>query len=128
MKTILFFTVILVFSAAKVKAQAKAHFPEMIHDFDTLTQYGKCQHDFMLINTGDEPLVIANVKTSCGCDVPNWDKEPVLPGDTTYVNYKYDSKRIGPINKTMTIQSNDPENPVIVVRVKGLILPKEEQN
>lgn len=116
------------FAALNIGAQAKMYVPEVLHDFETLSQYDQCEHDFMIINQGDQPLIISNVKTSCGCDVPSWNKEPVMPGDTSWVNYKYDSKRIGPINKTMTIQSNDVENPIFVVRVKGVILPKNEEN
>lgn len=107
-------------------AQAKIHVPEMLHDFDTLMQGDQCEHEFMVVNIGDQPLIFTNVKTSCGCDVPSWDKEPVLPGDTTYVKYKYDSKRVGPMNKTMTMSSNDPITPIVVVRVKGVILPKKD--
>lgn len=116
------------FAVLNFNAQAKMYVPEVLHDFETLNQYDQCQHDFMVINKGDQPLIISNVKTSCGCDVPSWDKEPVMPGDTTWVNYKYDSKRIGPINKSMTIQSNDAETPIFVVRVKGVILPNKEEN
>lgn len=116
------------FAALNIGAQAKMYVPEVLHDFETLNQYDRCEHDFIIINQGDQPLIISNVKTSCGCDVPRWNKEPVMPGDTSWVNYKYDSKRIGPINKTMTIHSNDVENPIFIVRVKGVILPKNEEN
>lgn len=107
-------------------AQAKIKVLETLHNFDTIHFGGPVSYDYKFVNTGNEPLIISRANTSCGCDIPTWKKEPVAPGDTSFVNYKYDSKRIGPINKSMTISSNDLENPNIVVKVKGYILPKEE--
>lgn len=107
-------------------AQAELYVPESIHYFDTLDQYDRCEHYFYVKNNGDEPLVITSVKTSCGCDVADWPKDPIEPNGFTFIKYKYDSKRVGPINKSMTIQSNDPDQPVLVVRVKGCILPAAE--
>lgn len=124
MKTNLFVSLLLI--SVTSFSQSKIQMLEMSYDFDTLQQGDRCDHDFYFVNTGTEPLFISNVKTSCGCDVPSWSKEPVMPGDSSKINYKYDSKRIGPINKSMTINTNDSENPIIVVKVKGIILPKYE--
>lgn len=106
--------------------QAEIEAIETVHHFDTIPQYGLVSHDFKFVNTGNEPLIISNAKTSCGCDVPSWKNDPVLPGDTLTVNYKYDSKRIGMINKSMTVTTNATNKPSIVVRSKGYILAKEE--
>lgn len=113
-------------TTASLFSQAKIEALETIHNFDTLHQYDPVIHDFKFVNTGTEPLIISHAKTSCGCDVPSWKKEPIMPGDTLVVNYKYDSKRIGPINKSMTITTNATNNPQLVVRSKGYILPKKE--
>lgn len=104
-------------------AQSQLFIPETIHYFDTLNVGDRCEHYFYIRNTGDEPLIIEFANTSCGCDVAEWPKEPIEPKAYAYIRYKYDSKRIGPINKSMTIKSNDPENPLIVVRVKGYVRP-----
>lgn len=61
------------------------------------------QLTFYAKNTGSVPVIITNATTSCGCDVPGWCKEPVLPGHTTRFTYTYDSKRIGLFKKTMCI-------------------------
>lgn len=96
-------------------------FTETTHDFGNIPKGSKCEHFFEFTNTGNCPLIISNVTTSCGCDLPfNWPKEPVLPGKKATIGYHYDSQRVGPINKTMTITGNF-EGTTAVVRVLGQI-------
>ena len=82
-----------VFSQAKIEAL------EMVYDFDTVANGGAVVHDFKFVNTGNEPLLIGRAYTGCGCDVTTYPREPIFPGDTATVIYKYDSKRVGPIKK-----------------------------
>lgn len=121
MKALIILLVVVVSSTAI--AQAEIYVPESIHYFDTLQQGDRCEHFFYVKNTGNEPLIINTAKTSCGCDVATWPMEPIPPQGTAFIQYKYDSKRIGPINKSMTIESNDPDSPYLVVRVKGFVKP-----
>ena len=107
-------------------SQAQIEALELVHNFDTIYQNQQVQNDFKFVNTGNEPLIITKANTSCGCDVATWPKEPIMPGDTLIVKYKYDSKRLGPINKSMTVSSNAANNPTLVVRNKGIILPNKE--
>lgn len=60
-------------------------------------------------NTGNEPLILTDVKSSCGCLVPEWPKEPIMPGQSNIIKARYDIKRIGPINKTINITTNEIE-------------------
>ena len=71
-------------------------------------------------NTGTEPLIISGAKGSCGCTVPNWPKEPIMPGETSQIEIRYDTKRVGAINKTVTVTSNDASGNK-VIRVIGTI-------
>lgn len=127
MKTlkILFSTLLLVGFITLGNSQEDASGPIM--SFETLTvDYGEIvQHSDPLrvakfTNTGDEPLVISNARGSCGCTVPQWPKEPVMPGETSQIEIRYDTKRLGKINKTVTITTNQGSEPV-VLRVKGQI-------
>ena len=79
-------------------------FDHTAHHFGVLMQGDRCEHDFVLTNAGSEPLIIESCMTSCGCDVPSWSREPVMPGRTTLIHYLYDSKRLGPFTKTMTVR------------------------
>ncbi|MDA9820700.1 DUF1573 domain-containing protein, partial [Salibacteraceae bacterium] len=62
---------------------------------------------------------------SCGCTVPSWPKQPIKPGETSSIKVKYDSNRIGPINKSVTITSNAGNEPTKVLRIKGNITAKD---
>ena len=103
-------------------------FEKDIHDFGEMMQHGDASTEFVFTNTGTEPLIISNAKGSCGCTVPSWPKEPIMPGKTGSIKVKYDSKRVGPINKSVTITSNASNEPTKVIRIKGNIkqAPVEE--
>jgi len=92
-----------------------------VHDFGTLKQNGNATTEFAFTNTGTEPLIISNARGSCGCTVPDWPREPIAPGQSSAIKVKYDSKRIGPINKSVTITSNAANSPTKVIRIKGNI-------
>jgi hypothetical protein len=82
-------------------------------------------YDFKFTNTGKSPLVISSAKGSCGCTVPNWPKEPVKKGESGAINVSYDTKRVGPFTKTVTINSN-AKTAVKVITIKGKVMTKEE--
>lgn len=103
-------------------------FEKEVHDFGNMKQYGDASTEFVFTNNGTAPLIISNAKGSCGCTVPQWPKEPIKPGESSTIKVKYDSKRVGPINKSVTINSNATNTPTKVIRIKGMIeaAPKEE--
>lgn len=90
-----------------------------VHDYGTIDQGANGTCEFIVTNTGDQPLIISNCKGSCGCTVPVCDTAPVAPGATTTITVKYDSNRVGPINKSVTINSNAVNSPTKIVRIKG---------
>ncbi len=90
-----------------------------VHDYGTIEKGGDPFCYFEVTNTGTEPLVISNAKGSCGCTVPEWSREPVMPGKTTKIKVRYDTKRVGPINKSVTLTSNAVNEPTMVLRIKG---------
>lgn len=82
---------------------------------------------FEFKNTGDAPLVITDVKTSCGCTVPSKPKEPIMPGKTGEIEVKYNMNP-GPINKTVTVESNavNKTDGKVTLRIKGTVIKTEE--
>jgi hypothetical protein len=111
-----------VFNAQPSKPEPTEIGPKML--FDVLTiDYGVIQkgadqlRKFTFKNTGNEPLLITSAKGSCGCTVPTYPKEAIAPGATAEIEVRYDTKRIGLINKTVTITSNagDP----VTLHIKG---------
>ena len=92
-----------------------------VHDYGTIAQGANGSCEFTVTNSGDQPLIITNCKGSCGCTVPKCDTAPVKPGEKTVITVKYDSNRVGPINKSVTISSNAANAPEKVVRIKGTV-------
>ena len=95
-------------------------FESMIVDYGTIERHSEPLRIAKFTNTGNQPLVISNARGSCGCTVPNWPKEPIMPGQSSQVEIRYDTKRLGKINKTVTISTNEGGQPH-VLRVQGLI-------
>jgi hypothetical protein len=103
-------------------------FETEVHDFGTLQKGAPCETEFKFTNTGKEPLVISNAQASCGCTIPSYPKEPIMPGKTGVIKVKYDSNRVGAFTKEVTVTSN-AKNPSAKITIKGKIdaPPKEEQ-
>lgn len=118
------------FAQETAASKAEIKFEKDVHDFGTLKQNGDASTEFKFTNTGTEPLIISNAKGSCGCTVPEWPREPIAPGQTGVIKVKYDSKRIGPINKSVTITSNASNMPQSIIRIKGNIeaAPKADES
>ncbi|MFN8332574.1 MAG: DUF1573 domain-containing protein [Saprospiraceae bacterium] len=78
-------------------------------------------------NKGTEPLIVKNARGSCGCTVPTWPKEPIMPGETGVIEIRYDTQRVGSINKTVSIQTNEGDEEIRLF-VKGNISEDHEEN
>jgi hypothetical protein len=97
------------------------------HDFGTFKEEaGRQTFEFIVTNTGSEPLVIQNVQASCGCTTPEWTKQPIPAGAKGKVTAIYDPKdRPGQFNKTLSVYANTkPEVTVLVI--KGEVIPHEK--
>ena len=84
---------------------------------------------FIFKNTGDAPLIITNVQSTCGCTVPSKPTEPILPGKIGKIEVKY-NMNLGPIRKTITVESNavNVEGGKIALKIKGEVIVKPEVN
>lgn len=113
-------------------AQAKIEFLAK----DNTIDYGNVYKDvdsgvrvFEFVNTGDAPLIITNVQSTCGCTVPSKPTEPILPGKKGEISVKYNMNP-GPIRKTITVESNatNVEGGRVAIKIKGEVLVKQEVN
>lgn len=116
----------LAIAQQEVTDGAKIEFEKEVHDYGNVEYDGNGQCTFVFKNTGNAPLIISNAKGSCGCTVPSWPKEPIAPGTEGKITVKYDTKRPGAINKSVTITSNAVNEPTKVVRIKGTVEQKPE--
>ena len=104
-----------------VQAQAKISFKTDTIDFGQIAKGSDGVRAFEFTNTGDKPLIISDVKSSCGCTVPKKPDGPVAPGASSIIQVKYDTNRVGPIRKTVTVYSNADE-PIKALKIKGEVL------
>ncbi|MDR1102927.1 MAG: DUF1573 domain-containing protein [Tannerella sp.] len=110
---------------AETEGTPVATLPESTHDFGLVEEEaGFASHVFEVKNTGDAPLLITHVQSSCGCTQPQWTKEPVPPGKSGYVEIAFDPvNRPGPFQKNVTIFTND-KRPRLRLTIKGDVVPK----
>lgn len=95
-------------------------------DYGTIEQHGEPLRVLKFTNTGTEPLVIKNARGSCGCTVPTWPKEPIMPGEESEIEVRYATNRLGKINKTIKITTNQGGDPQ-VIKVVGTVLAAEKE-
>ncbi|GAB3290922.1 DUF1573 domain-containing protein [Hymenobacter tenuis] len=121
------FTLLLaLLGSVAAQAQGVLTFDKELHDFGNVPEGTMATHEFRFKNTGNQPVIIANVQASCGCTTPDWTKTPVLPGKTGMVKAVYNSSgRPGIFNKTVTVTSN-ASTPSSVLTIKGNVLNKEQ--
>ncbi|RZJ69695.1 DUF1573 domain-containing protein [Flavobacterium sp.] len=130
------FLFLLAFAAFHAAALAQ-HGPKIeFLNKDNTVDYGNVTKEsdsgvrsFEFRNTGDAPLVITNVQSTCGCTVPSKPTEPIMPGKTGKIDVKYNMNP-GPIRKTITVESNaiNYEGGRIALKIKGEVIVKKEDN
>ncbi|MFV8358189.1 DUF1573 domain-containing protein [Flavobacterium sp. XS1P32] len=92
-------------------------------DYGKINKNGNGSRDFIFTNTGNAPLIITNVLSTCGCTVPTKPDEPILPGKKGKITVKY-NMALGPIRKTLTVESNavNYEDGRVALKIKGEVI------
>ena len=129
MKKVIYLLGIMLLMAGAAKAQdaktqngPEIEFEKVVHDYGDVPYNGDGKCEFRFTNTGNEPLLVQKPKSSCGCTIPSWPQEPILPGESDVIKVTYRTDRTGNINKTVTITSNAINSPTVVLRIKGRVL------
>lgn len=103
-------------------------FEESEFNFQDIHQGEKVEHVFNFENTGDSPLIITNVQTTCGCTATNWEREPILPGSKSSIKVSFNSAgKMGRQNKVITIISNSVA-PLNQIKITTNVLPPSKEN
>lgn len=134
MKKVIFMLGIMLFMFGAAKAQdnkpaigPEIEFEKVVHDYGDVPFNGNGECEFRFTNTGNEPLLIQKPKSSCGCTIPSWPNEPILPGESDVIKVTYRTNRAGNINKTVTVTSNAVKNSTVVLRIKGRVLEQASE-
>lgn len=108
--------------------KTKISFEKMEHDYGQVEQKTKNAYTFKFTNTGDQPLVISKAKGSCGCTVPEYPKDPIMPGETGEIDVEYSSRTAkGMQTKMVTVWANtEPEQTQLKIKADVLAPEGEE--
>ena len=118
MKTILSFIAVCFLTLA-VNAQEFKFESELIN-YGKITQGSEGKRVFEFTNVGDAPLIISDIKSTCGCTVPSKPEKPIMPGEKGQIEVSYDTKRLGGFSKAITIYSNAKQERMML-KIKGYI-------
>lgn len=123
MKTVISFLIVVLCGLSTITAQntPRFQFETEVIDYGEIPKGSDGVRVFRFENVGDAPLIIENVYASCGCTVPSWTKSPIPPGGTGEIEVEYDTSIVGPIRRTISIDSN-ADTPTKAVKIKGKVL------
>lgn len=103
---------------------AKIKFMEESKNFGDIKQGEVVKHVFNFKNEGNEPLILSNVSTTCGCTASNWPKEPIAPGKTASIEATFNSAgKAGQQNKVLTVFSNSATGEARVSIICNVVVP-----
>lgn len=122
---ILFISTIVFAQEAKNETAGVFEFESEVLDYGKIKQNSDGNRVFTFKNTGNTPIIISNLKGSCGCTIATKPSEPIMPGKTGEIGVKYATNRVGGFSKTITITSNASESKK-VIRIKGIVLKNEQ--
>lgn len=104
---------------------AKIEFKTETIDYGTIEKGADGVRVFEFTNTGNAPLIISKASSTCGCTVPKKPEGPIMPGEVGKIEVKYDTKRNGPIRKTITVVSN-ADTPTVALKIKGEVVDSSQ--
>jgi hypothetical protein len=123
---------VLLFSCTQKNSEEEAKrsgqqlfFAETTYNFGEMIEDGPGTFKIEFKNTGDQSIVINRVRSSCGCTIPSWPKEPVAPEQTGEIEVRYNTALTGSFLKSVYIYSTAENSPVKLM-VKGKVIPKDK--
>ena len=117
MKTL--FAGIALFGTIALASAQTITFDKTTFDYGAIKPNSDGTRFFTVTNNGDKPLIISNVKASCGCTTPEFSQDPITPGKSAKIKVGYATANPGPFNKMIEVFSNDPVNSRSVIYIKG---------
>jgi len=107
---------------AKVHGQ-EIWFEEYLHDYGQIEKDSDGTWSFVFKNLGKEAIVINRVRSTCGCAVPDWPREPIEPGATGEITVIYNTATTGTFLKSVIVYSTAANSPV-KLQIKGKVFAK----
>ena len=119
--------ILLFTSALLVLAQPQIKFNITEYDYGSINEDGGIAETvFEFTNTGNQPLVLNNVKATCGCTTPEWTKSPIAPNQKGTIKVGYNPQnRPGAFSKNLNVYSNTQPS-VTILTIKGKVEPRQK--
>jgi hypothetical protein len=117
--------ILLIFAPLGLSAQIKApmiRFETETIDYGDVAKGSDGVRNFVFKNTGDAPLEIQGVRSSCGCTIPKKPDAPIAPGEKGEITVRYDTNRLGVFRKTVTVNTNVVSTSIIALKIKGNVM------
>ena len=128
----IFVPLLLIISSCvnKTEQQAKQsgqeiYFSQTTYDYGEILEGSDGLYTIGFKNIGNEAVIISRVRSSCGCTVPSWPKEPVEPGAKGEIEVKYNTELTGSFMKSVYVYSS-AENSPVKLTIRGKVLPREK--
>jgi hypothetical protein len=123
MKTLCSIIAVLFFAVNFVAAQ-DIKFESLEVNYGSIEKGADGVRVFKFTNTGTAPLIISNAQGSCGCTVPTYPKEPIMPGEKGEIRVKYDTQRVGQFTKYVTLTTNATSGTSTQLKIFGDVKPE----
>jgi len=120
--------ILLIFAPLGLSAQIKApmiRFETETIDYGDVAKGSDGVRNFVFKNTGDAPLEIQGVRSSCGCTIPKKPDAPIAPGEKGEITVRYDTNRLGVFRKTVTVNTNVVSTSIIALKIKGNVMANQ---
>jgi len=130
MRKVVFILLAVMTSTIAFGQGAQLAWEKSTYDFGEVQAGGRIEHTFRFSNVGDEPLMITNVTTQCGCTAPKgWPRDPIQPGRSGEITLVFDSTgKFGRVNKVATVMSNAVNKDGGQLLLSGNIIEKKSAN
>jgi hypothetical protein len=109
---------------AKRKGQ-ELWFDEYVHDYGQIEVESDGTWTFIFKNIGENAVIINRVRSTCGCTVPAWQREPIEPGSAGEITVKYNTALTGTFLKSLFVYSTAANSPV-KLQIKGKVVSGKE--
>jgi len=115
---------VAVSSTTEIAPAPSIKWDQTINDLGEIPQAVPAEATFTLTNTGKTPLLLKEVKPTCGCTVAAYDQDPILPGESTTIKTTYNAKKAGVFQKTIKVLTNQSDQH-IKLKLKGVVVEKK---
>lgn len=112
----------------QIKEGPKLQFEKTEHDFGVIQEGDIVETVFVFKNSGKSELIISSAKGNCGCTVPEWPKQPIMPGEEGRIKVKFNSDRKPNLQQKQVTLVTNTENGKEILKIKAQVIPRSKNS